>query len=447
MKKLYTLFLSVTALFAFSQAPKLINYQGIARSANGNPIINTNVALRFEILQGATTFYSEDQTGVSVNSLGLFSTQIGKIGNLPAIWGNGTYSLKVSIDTLNGTNFVALGNPQQLVSVPFALNAPSPTISVTNNTLLTVGTETATLPSPAGLQSLGISSNSLNISNGNTVTIPPVGLTGAGATTVTANGGYGYTVGTPSVTVSQAIVPAFAPPSLNPGSILGLAQVIGAYPDYSVVVAPSFTYSQATGSLVISNRTDLVAFGVPASPGYTYAYNITPTVGFSNGYVSVGPSSNSADLNNYLPWRYQIGPNTVTLASVSSSVGIGTYTPNTQLHVDGFTRLGVTAPAMQVMTFMAQTASAANTATTITLPSYTLQGGTPVPITTNKIVSASVLVSLATGEWVHENSTAVTNSLFDWHLGSNGTSIVVTNLLPSTSVLSRPIKITITYTP
>jgi len=71
------------------------------------------VALRFEILQGATTFYSEDQTGVSVNSLGLFSTQIGKTGTLPAVWANGTYSLKVSIDTLNGTNFVALGNPQQ----------------------------------------------------------------------------------------------------------------------------------------------------------------------------------------------------------------------------------------------------------------------------------------------------------------------------------------------
>lgn len=440
MKKLYTLFLSVTSLFAFSQAPKLINYQGIARSANGNPIINTSVALRFEILQGATTFYSEDQTGVSVNSLGLFSTQIGKTGNLPAVWGNGTYSLKVSMDTLNGTNFVALGNPQQLVSVPFALNAPSPTISVTNNTLLTVGTETATLPSPAGLQSLGISGNSLNISNSNTVTIPPVGLTGAGATTVAANGGYGYTVGTPSVTLVGGTSISIPIPPFSVAVPPGLAQVMGSYPNYSIIVTPTISYSQLTGSLTLSN--------IPGTtPTYTYEYGITPLLTFNNGILQSGPPSNSQNMNSYLPWRYQIAPNTVTLASVSSSVGIGTYNPNTQLHVDGFTRLGVTAPAMQVMTFTAQTASAANTATTITLPSYTLQGGTAVPITTNKIVSASVLVSLATGEWVHENSTAVTNSLFDWHLGSNGTSIVVTNLLTSGSILSRPIKITITYTP
>lgn len=128
MKKIILFFITLCGFKHFSQspAPPLINYQGVARNANGQPIVNQNIGLLFEILQGSvsgSSVYTEAQP-ITTNSLGLFSTQIGKPpANLGVVnWQNGPYFLKISMDASGGSNYLPLGT-QQLVSVPYALYA------------------------------------------------------------------------------------------------------------------------------------------------------------------------------------------------------------------------------------------------------------------------------------------------------------------------------------
>lgn len=132
-------------LFAQSTAtPPLINYQGMARNANGSAIASQTIGVFFEFLQGSATgsvSYSEPQT-IGTNSLGLFSTYIGKINSLVGFnWQNGPYFLKVSMDPSGGNAYIPLGQPQQLVSVPYALyaekagNGALPTATLNGTTL------------------------------------------------------------------------------------------------------------------------------------------------------------------------------------------------------------------------------------------------------------------------------------------------------------------------
>ncbi len=121
-----SLLLSCSKIFSQSPAPPLINYQGVARNATGTPIINQTIGIVFELIQGTITgsvSYTETHA-ITTNSLGLFTTQIGKINSLAGLnWQNGPYFLQISMDASGGTNYIPLGQPQQLVSVPYALYA------------------------------------------------------------------------------------------------------------------------------------------------------------------------------------------------------------------------------------------------------------------------------------------------------------------------------------
>ncbi|MBA3665977.1 MAG: hypothetical protein H0W61_17505 [Bacteroidetes bacterium] len=122
MKKIAFLFLMI-ALRAFSQVPATINYQGIARDASGAAITNTTVGLTFNISTSTSTnFYSEIQTAVPVNSLGLFSTKIGINTPLPSSGWEDTPAILNVLININGSGFVSLGS-QTLSSVPYALYA------------------------------------------------------------------------------------------------------------------------------------------------------------------------------------------------------------------------------------------------------------------------------------------------------------------------------------
>src|SRR3954470_8250183 len=95
--KLILLLLVYTTLLS-AQAPKLINYQGIARGFDGAPIVEENLGIQFEILKTSTTgivVYKETQA-VKTTSLGMILTQIGKNGNLTTVsWANGPFFLRV----------------------------------------------------------------------------------------------------------------------------------------------------------------------------------------------------------------------------------------------------------------------------------------------------------------------------------------------------------------
>ncbi len=126
------LFLAFTVLLlaitpVMSQSPQKFNYQAVARSGNGTPLVNKLVKFRFSIVQttpGGTTVYSETHL-VTTNAYGIANTQVGGGTVLSGVfasinWGAGPYYLKVDLDPTGGNNFTAMGS-SQLLSVPYAL--------------------------------------------------------------------------------------------------------------------------------------------------------------------------------------------------------------------------------------------------------------------------------------------------------------------------------------
>lgn len=124
MKKTLTLLIFLAAMSTlFGQASQFINYQAVARHADGKPMTNTTISLRFRILEGGPNGaqkFLENQTA-DVNAFGLFTAQIGSINSndFAAIdWSSGAKWLEVTIN-----NNSALKSSQQLASVPYALYA------------------------------------------------------------------------------------------------------------------------------------------------------------------------------------------------------------------------------------------------------------------------------------------------------------------------------------
>lgn len=146
MKKFLLLtILSSLGVLAFAQSPNLINYQAVARDLSGNPLVSTPVNVIYEIRQSTPTgsvVYSETHS-LNTNQFGLFTAQIGGgtpvSGTFASInWSSGLYYLQV---TVNGDVMPAT----QLLSVPYALHANTATSGTPgadgNDNLATVTTE------------------------------------------------------------------------------------------------------------------------------------------------------------------------------------------------------------------------------------------------------------------------------------------------------------------
>jgi len=136
---------SVLALLLFStasaQAPKGINYQGVARDNEGKPIASKSISVRISILQGSAQGIAEytEIHNPQTNPFGLFTLVIGQgtttTGNFAFVsWAIGNKWLQIEIDPAGGGSYQLAGS-QQLMSVPYAFYAE---YSGTNS--LTAGT-------------------------------------------------------------------------------------------------------------------------------------------------------------------------------------------------------------------------------------------------------------------------------------------------------------------
>ncbi|HRG07942.1 MAG TPA: hypothetical protein PLJ08_05145 [Cyclobacteriaceae bacterium] len=212
---------SVLALLIFSsasaQAPKGINYQGVARDNEGKPIASKAISVRISILQGSaqgTAEYSETHNPLT-NPFGLFTLVIGQgtvtSGNFAFVsWAIGNKWLQIEIDPSGGSSYQLAGS-QQLMSVPYAFYAEysgnnslaaGTGISINNgiitntgdadnsatNELITAASLTADRKlritdaggtkevdlAPVANQSLTLSGTTLTISGGNSVNIGTV---------------------------------------------------------------------------------------------------------------------------------------------------------------------------------------------------------------------------------------------------------------------------------
>jgi hypothetical protein len=123
---------------ATATVPAGISYQAVARNAQGQPLSDTDVQVKFTLLADSLTGaaeYSESHS-LTTNSLGLFTTAFGagapETGTFASInWASGSKYLKVELDA--GSGFVDMGS-QQLMSVPYALQAKKSTL-LENNSL------------------------------------------------------------------------------------------------------------------------------------------------------------------------------------------------------------------------------------------------------------------------------------------------------------------------
>jgi hypothetical protein len=219
MKKLITLIVVLFGLQAVAQniPPQVINFQGVAIDKNGipvpgmdeigNPIQNSAIRVRFSILTGTATgniSYQEEHL-TTTDEFGRFNLEIGRgtatNGVFSAInWGGDKQFLQVEVDlSALGTNYT-LASVQEFLSVPYALYAKTAgstgdgdtdptneiqTLSLTGNLLEISSGNTVTLPS----QTLSIVGSTLTISGGNSVVIPDAQtLSISGSTLSISNG-------------------------------------------------------------------------------------------------------------------------------------------------------------------------------------------------------------------------------------------------------------------
>ena len=120
----------LVSLHTYGQIPNGINYQAIARDANGNELKNQNVTLRFSVhsnLSSPTLIYQESQSATS-NGFGLVTCVIGTgvptIGTFSSIlWADSLKSLQVEMDPKGGTSYSINMGVQALQTVPYAYAA------------------------------------------------------------------------------------------------------------------------------------------------------------------------------------------------------------------------------------------------------------------------------------------------------------------------------------
>ncbi len=127
-----------------AQVPGKLSFQAVVRNTEGEPLKNSNVGIRIQLLQssefGAAIYVETHET--TTNENGVVTLEIGGgtvvTGNLDTVdWKKGPYFLKTEIDPSGGMNYTITGT-SQLLSVPYALYAkttslPSGLVNLTAN--------------------------------------------------------------------------------------------------------------------------------------------------------------------------------------------------------------------------------------------------------------------------------------------------------------------------
>lgn len=125
MKKIFTMVALLFSLNMLAQVPQGINYQSVVRGNDGNPLANQSATFNFNYIDKSDnsidyieTFQTvTDEFGVVNFVLGTGTIQTGSFSGLD--W---TKQFRIDIYVNLGSGFAILGS-QDLVSVPYALNA------------------------------------------------------------------------------------------------------------------------------------------------------------------------------------------------------------------------------------------------------------------------------------------------------------------------------------
>ncbi len=171
MKKTLAIICFFISQFTFAQIPQSFKYQAVVRDATGLLAVNKIISIRTSILSGSasgSSVYIETQT-LSTNDYGVVSLNIGAgalvSGNFSTInWGATTYFVKTELDINGASTYVFMGT-SQILSVPYALYAEKTGSSLSDNDTSATNE----------LQALSVAGNTLSISSGNSIALPPDG--------------------------------------------------------------------------------------------------------------------------------------------------------------------------------------------------------------------------------------------------------------------------------
>ena len=135
MKKSLLFFTSVLfCAITFAQSvPQGINYQAVARDANGDELANQALSIQLSVIAASPTgtVSWQETHAITTNDFGLFTAIIGQgtstgSGSSVAFsdvdWASASHYIKVEID--DGSGLVDMGTTA-LMSVPYALSAGS----------------------------------------------------------------------------------------------------------------------------------------------------------------------------------------------------------------------------------------------------------------------------------------------------------------------------------
>ncbi len=120
----------------FAQAPQMFNYQGVASDNLGSPLIQTDISIRYVILNGTNSVVYDEYHNVTTNDYGLFTAHVGggtaTQGTFGSIaWGTGgPFTIQTHLDNDGGNNSYSLMGSIPLLSVPYALYAESASNSI-----------------------------------------------------------------------------------------------------------------------------------------------------------------------------------------------------------------------------------------------------------------------------------------------------------------------------
>ncbi|MFY7883977.1 MAG: hypothetical protein ACOVOV_03935, partial [Dolichospermum sp.] len=318
MKKLFfTFFASITFISFFGQAPKEINYQGVARNSSGTLLSNQSIGIKLDLHQGSATgtiVFSESHNKTT-NSFGLFTLGIGSFnttGFTSINWANGPYFLEVSMDPAGGTSYSSVGT-QQFLSVPYALYAETagnssstPTITINAPNTVTSSAGSYTINVPAAI--------SYSAGTGIDITGGVISNTAA-AVTPTINKGGVANVTNPSANVYLVDVPA---PTLNYNSGTN-----------ELTLTQNGASSTATLNGTGSNTISIVGAGlatVTQTTGSTFTVSVpNPTLSIGSGSISISNGNSiaipspSLSINSNSLTINGPGGNTVLLPSASTT--------------------------------------------------------------------------------------------------------------------------------
>ena len=155
MKKLLLILLCLPIIGFAQTVPQGINYQAVARDANGDELTNQTLTVKLSVISGSSTgtLSWQETHPVTTNDFGLFTAVIGQgtstsVGSSTTFnvvdWGSASHYIKVEID--NGSGYVDMGTTE-LMSVPYAIHSTPQSLTISGDTLFISSGNYIILPS------------------------------------------------------------------------------------------------------------------------------------------------------------------------------------------------------------------------------------------------------------------------------------------------------------